>query len=108
MVLSGWTQAQAAEKNSKVSADNGASTSGASQAASTMPEDEDDDDLQIIIPPPVSGRKRKLSDVTATSGVPSAAAKEPKIKRKAEEIDGDNDNDIVMLDDGNTAKKGEA
>ncbi|KAG6410815.1 hypothetical protein SASPL_128884 [Salvia splendens] len=106
MVLSGWTQAQAAEKNSNVSADNGASTSGASQAASTMPED--DDDLQIIIPPPVSGRKRKLSSVTATSGVASAAAKEPKIKRKAEEIDGDNENDIVMLDDGNISKKGEA
>ncbi|XP_057788258.1 SUMO-activating enzyme subunit 2 isoform X2 [Salvia miltiorrhiza] len=104
MVLSGWTQAQAAEKNGNASADNGASTSGASQAASAVPEE--DDDIQII--PAVSGKKRKLSDVSgADNSDASPAAKEPKIKRKAEEIEIDG-NDIVMLDDGDAAKKGEA
>ncbi|KAH6780080.1 SUMO-activating enzyme 2 [Perilla frutescens var. hirtella] len=108
MVLSGWTQAPAVEKNGKASADNGASTSGASQAASVATE-EDDDELQII--PTLTGKKRKLSDVAgagAASSDASSAAKEPKIKRKAEEIDGNDD--VVMLEDGdstNSTKKGE-
>lgn len=106
MVLFGWTQAPAVEKNGKVSADNGASTSDASQAAASVAADEDDD-VQIITT--LSGKKRKLADVAvAASSEISSAAKEPKIKRKAEEIDGNSD--VVMLDDGdsaNSTKKGE-
>lgn len=100
MILTGWTEAMAAEKNGNPPVDNGASTSSASQA--TVAED-DDDDLQII-PSVVSGKKRKLPDI---SDEVNTVGKDPKIKRKAaEEVDGNND--IVMLDDdnsGNSKKK---
>ncbi|KAI3446148.1 hypothetical protein Pfo_002813 [Paulownia fortunei] len=96
MILSGWTQPLAVEKNGKTSVDNGASTSGISQATSLVTEE--DDDLQII--PAQIGKKRKLSDIcSAASSDVSSVAKETKIKRKAEEVDGNND--VVMLDDGN-------
>lgn len=99
MVLSGWTEAMAAEKNGNPPVDNGASTSCAAQAPVT----EDDDDVQII--PSISGKKRKLLDISE-----EVAALAPRIKRKAaEEVDGKND--IVMLDDdnsGNSKNKVEA
>lgn len=98
MVLSGWTEAMAAEKNGNPPVENGASTSCASQVTTA----EDDDEVQII--PLVSGKKRKLLDI---SDDVNTLAKDPKIKRKAaEEVDGNND--IVMLDDedsGNSKKK---
>lgn len=103
MILSGWTQATAAEKNGKESATNGASTSGASQASSVPPED-DDDDMQIIMPN-LTGKKRKSSDVTIAASLDvSSASNEPKIKRKVEDIDGKKE--VVMLDEAN--KEGEA
>lgn len=97
MILSGWTEALVVEKNGKTSADNGASTSGIPQATPIVTEDFDDDDLQIL--PTQTGKKRKLSDIAASSDV-SPISKETKIKRKAEEIDGSND--VVMLDDGSS------
>ncbi|KAL8543029.1 hypothetical protein ACS0TY_003779 [Phlomoides rotata] len=90
MVLSGWTEAMAAEKNGNPPVDNGASTSSVSHAPAT---EDDDDDVQII--PSITGKKRKLDN---SEEVMSVA---PKIKRKAaEEVDGNND--IVMLDDDNS------
>ncbi|KAL7156593.1 hypothetical protein ABFS83_02G020000 [Erythranthe nasuta] len=103
MILSGWTPALAAEKNGSTStSENGASTSGVSQATSLMTEE--DDDLQIIPTQPV-GKKRKISDLSsaATSDL-SSVAKDTKIQRK----DVDGNNDVVMLDDGsvgNSKKK---
>ncbi|KAL0384053.1 UNVERIFIED_CONTAM: SUMO-activating enzyme subunit [Sesamum radiatum] len=105
MVLSGWTQPVAVEKNGKGSTDNGASTSRLSEATSLVTED--DDDLQII--PTQTGKKRKLSDVSgAASSDVSSFRNEAKIKRKAEAAD--NNNDVVMLDGGsseNSKKKRE-
>lgn len=96
MVLSGWTQALAAEKNQKTPVDNGASTSGV--AETTTLEVEDDDELEII--PTQTGKKRKLSDNSgAASPDVSSATTESKIRRKAEEAD---DNNIIMLDGGNS------
>lgn len=92
MILSGWTQAPAVEKNGNISVDNGASTSGVSQATSIVAEE--DDELQII--PAQIGKKRKLSDISI-----AASSEVSKIKRKAEEVDGNND--VVMLDDGDSA-----
>ncbi|KAL2460104.1 SUMO-activating enzyme subunit 2 [Abeliophyllum distichum] len=86
MVLSGWTQPRAAEKNGKTAVDSEVSTSSASEAVPL--ETEDDDDLQII--PTITGKKRKLSDIS----------NETKNKRKAEELD--SKNDVVMLDDENS------
>ncbi|EYU37827.1 hypothetical protein MIMGU_mgv1a002832mg [Erythranthe guttata] len=103
MILSGWTPALAAEKNGSTSTtENGASTSGVSQATSLMTEE--DDDLQII-PTQPGGKKRKISDLSsaATSDF-SSVAKDTKIQRK----DVDGNNDVVMLDDGslgNSKKK---
>ncbi|KAL7118719.1 hypothetical protein ACP275_02G019800 [Erythranthe tilingii] len=104
MILSGWTPALAAEKNGNTSTtENGASTSGVSQATSLMTEE--DDDLQIIPTQPGGGKKRKISDLSsaATSDF-SSVAKDTKIQRK----DVDGNNDVVMLDDGslgNSKKK---
>lgn len=103
MVLSGWTQATAAEKNGESSATNGASTSGAPQSSTAVPED-DDDDMQIIMPN-LTGKKRKSSDIAGAASLNvSPASNEPKIKRKAEDIDGKKD--LVMLDE--SKKEGEA
>ncbi|KAG8368203.1 hypothetical protein BUALT_Bualt15G0020800 [Buddleja alternifolia] len=102
MILSGWTQPPAVEKNGKTSIDNGESTSSASQATSL--ETEVDDDLQII--PVQTGKKRKFLDIASSDNL--SVTKETKIKRKAEEIDGNKD--FVMLDDENSEnskKKGE-
>ncbi|XP_022873022.1 SUMO-activating enzyme subunit 2-like [Olea europaea var. sylvestris] len=83
MILSGWIPPLAAEKNGKTAVDNEVSTSSASEAVPLLTED--DDDLRII--PTITGKKRKLSDVSS----------ERKNKRKAEEPN--SKNDVVMLDD---------
>ncbi|KAL0356678.1 UNVERIFIED_CONTAM: SUMO-activating enzyme subunit [Sesamum calycinum] len=105
MVLSGWTQPLAVEKNGKGSTDNGASTSRLSEATSLVTEE--DDELQII--PTQSGKKRKLSDISSAASSDALSFRnEAKVKRKAEEAD--NNNDIVMLDGGsseNSKKKRE-
>ncbi|KAL3843428.1 hypothetical protein ACJIZ3_000831 [Penstemon smallii] len=81
MILFGWTQALAVEKNY-----NGASTSQA-----TSLNTEEDEELQFI--PTQIGKKRKLSDnfITASSDN-SCIPKETKIKRKADEVDCNNGN----------------
>ncbi|GFP85903.1 sumo-activating enzyme subunit 2 [Phtheirospermum japonicum] len=92
LVLTGWTQTPAAEKNGNTSVDNnGASTSGATKSTSLATED--DDDLQIVTAQ--TGKKRKICDDASSviSAVPT------KIKRKADDVDGDDD--VVMLDEGN-------
>ncbi|KAK6159501.1 hypothetical protein DH2020_006815 [Rehmannia glutinosa] len=92
MILSGWTQAPAVEKNGATSVDNGASTSGVTEATSLAIEE--DDELQIITTQ--TGKKRKLCDA-ASSDVSSVPTK---IKRKADEVDGNSD--VVMLDEGSS------
>ncbi|KAK4477129.1 hypothetical protein RD792_016339 [Penstemon davidsonii] len=102
MILSGWSQAPAPEKN-----DNGASTSGVTEATTSLNTEEDDDELQII--PAQTGKKRKLSDISSAHiSDSSCVTNDTKIKRKADEID--SNNDLVMLDDvdsSNNKKKRE-
>ncbi|KAL6517327.1 SUMO-activating enzyme subunit 2 [Orobanche minor] len=91
MILSGWTPP--VENNVTASGDNGASTSGVTEAAAATATTtfEEDGDLQIITTQ--SCKKRKSCD-DAGLDVPSAPTKS---KRKAEE----DDNVVVMIDDGN-------
>ncbi|CAI9769863.1 unnamed protein product [Fraxinus pennsylvanica] len=85
MILSGWIQPRATEKSSNTAVDSEVSTSSASEAVPLVAED--DDDLQII--PTITGKKRKLSNVS----------NEMKNKRKAELH---SKNDVVVLDDDNS------
>ncbi|MFS7998589.1 putative THIF-type NAD/FAD binding, ubiquitin-activating enzyme, catalytic cysteine [Helianthus anomalus] len=97
MVLHGWTPAAPAAENNKEPTDNnGASTSSTSKPASADVMEADDDELSIVEPGvetlPAGGKKRKLSDV------PNSEA--PIDEKRAKKIPEEN-NVIVMLDDGN-------
>lgn len=95
MILSGWTQPISVENN-KAPVDNGASTSTVSETSFVV--SQDDDELQIL---PTHTKKRKLSEVSGASSSNVSASTEAKIRRKAEDIVGEN-NEVVMLDGGNS------
>ncbi|CAK9134069.1 unnamed protein product [Ilex paraguariensis] len=102
MILSGWTQPPAAEKDGKESMGNGASTSSASQAIPL--ETIGDDDIEIV-PVVTEGvapeRKRKLSDTSnAVTSDLSSVEHGTSSKKKPQEID--DDSDVVMLEDGDS------
>lgn len=102
MVLSGWNRAPATETINKEVDDNGTSTCIASQTA-TWETNEDDDSVRLptSIELPL-GNERKLSDSTLAAGLDlSNVLNETKVKRKAEELNND-DGDVILLDDGNT------
>ncbi|XP_051146915.1 SUMO-activating enzyme subunit 2 [Andrographis paniculata] len=106
MVLSGWTQPVAVEKNNKAPADNGTSTSSTVPEAAHTVTEEEDDDLQIL--PSQPGKKRKLSEVSSSDGGSdnaAAAAPEAKMRRKAKEVvDAEDEHaDMVMLDGENNS-----
>ncbi|KAG8364346.1 hypothetical protein BUALT_Bualt19G0119300 [Buddleja alternifolia] len=65
MILSGWTQAPSLVNNNTASINNGASTSGTSQATPLQPEE--DDDIQLI--PTRIGKKRKLPNTSSASSL---------------------------------------
>lgn len=88
MVLSGWTQAPSVENNGTKSVDNAGSTS----EGSTM-EAEKNDEIEIV-----PGKKRKLSEDVIPSN-----AEETKGKEKLEVLNGDDDDDLVILDDGDSS-----
>ncbi|EXC17232.1 SUMO-activating enzyme subunit 2 [Morus notabilis] len=91
IVLSGWTQAPSSvENNGTKSVDNAGSTS----EGSTM-EAEKNDEIEIV-----PGKKRKLSEVS--EDVIPSNAEETKGKEKLEVLNGDDDDDLVMLDDGDS------
>ncbi|XP_019165567.1 PREDICTED: SUMO-activating enzyme subunit 2-like isoform X1 [Ipomoea nil] len=102
MVLSGWTRAPATETINK-EVHNGTSTSIASQTAATQETNEDDD--SVLLPTSIElplGNERKLSDSTVATGSDlSYVPNETKVKRKAEEVNND-DGDVILVDDGNT------
>lgn len=90
MILSGWTEARAADKNNDIPTDNGASSSNVSQ---TVPlETEEIDEIGLVPVGKSNGNKRKASDAG--------------ISRKVEELgDDDDDDDIILMPDGNNSKK---
>ncbi|XP_052204357.1 SUMO-activating enzyme subunit 2 isoform X2 [Diospyros lotus] len=104
MVLSGWAQPTAKEKDNNTSAGNGASTSNASRAVPL--EAEDDDDLEIISSEKWNlniGKKRKLSEMSdAATSEPSRVVNETSKKKKVEELDDEDEDDLVMIPDGNS------
>ena len=102
MVLSGWTQSPAKEKDDDASINNGASASNASSHAVSLEAKEDSE--TAIVPVATgsvpTGKKRKMFDISEDS-VPdlSSVPDETRSKKKLEEIDDDGD-DVVLLDDG--------
>ncbi|GER50339.1 SUMO-activating enzyme 2 [Striga asiatica] len=91
MVLSGWTPI--VEKSIDTTPNNGASTSGATESTTTDIVNEDDEDSAIMLTSQ-AGKKRKI-DESDGSGVSPGPTK---IKRKLDEVDGDDD-DVVMVED---------
>ncbi|THG08849.1 hypothetical protein TEA_017875 [Camellia sinensis var. sinensis] len=102
MVLSGWTQAPAKEDNN-ISANNGASTSNTSQAASL--ETVEVNEIQIV---PTgagsvsSGTKRKLSDMSDAADPDHSSVITETSKEELQELDDDDGDDVVMIDDVNS------
>ncbi|GFZ14438.1 SUMO-activating enzyme 2 [Actinidia rufa] len=103
MVLSGWTQSPAKEKDDNASINNGASASNASSHAVSLEVKEDSE--TAIVPVAMwsvpTGKKRKMFDISEDS-VPdlSSVPDEVGSKNKLEEIDDDDGDDVVLLDDG--------
>lgn len=97
MVLSGWTQYPANEKDKTTTPENGASTSNASEAVSL--ETKEDSDIEIVpteIESVTAGKKRKLPEIFDAT-IPDSS------KNQLHEIDDDDDgDDLRMLDDGNS------
>ncbi|XP_047321805.1 SUMO-activating enzyme subunit 2 [Impatiens glandulifera] len=94
MILLGWTQAPANDKenNSSTSAVNGASTSKGVDNVETEKEQEADTDLVITTDPGTvqNGKKRKVADDESGS------------KKRVEQVvdDNEDDDDLVMFDEG--------
>lgn len=98
MLLSGWTQAVAAENNT----DNEASTSSASQSVSQVTEQDDEIVVMETGIEISTGKKRKLSDIaTAETSVISNSGD---VKRSKKDYEQPEDK-VVMLDSGNGISK---
>lgn len=95
MLLHGWTQVPPAEKDDNKL--NGETTQNTAQ------EGEMDSELEEVSEP--SGKKRKLSDVSDTTGTLDASklTAESKNHKEVEKLDDedDDDDDLVMIEDPN-------